>query len=87
MLASVNYEADVTYNEPTFLSRRDNIGVLIVGIFGLIGLILAVALVFGVAFGGVRVVLKKLYPHRFFDRPEDANVITLNLRDESSKSS
>jgi len=87
LLASVNYEADVTYNEPTFLSRRDNIGVLIVGIFGLIGLILAVALVFGVAFGGVRVVLKKLYPHRFFDRPEDANVITLNLRDESSKSS
>jgi len=87
LLASVNYEADVTYNEPTFLSRKDNIGNLIVAVFGLIGLILAVALVFGVAFGGVRVVLKKLYPDRFFDRPEDANVITLNLRDESPKSS
>ena len=87
LLGSVNYEAEVTYNEPTFLSRRDNIGVLIVGIFGLIGLILAVALVLGIAFGGVRVILKKLYPDRFFDRPEDANVISLNLRDESSKSS
>jgi len=87
LLASVNYEADVTYNEPTFLSRKDNIGNLIVAVFGLIGLILAVALVFGLVFGGLRVILKKLYPERFFDRPEDANVITLNLRDESPKSS
>jgi uncharacterized protein DUF6599 len=86
LLGSVNYEADVTYNEPTFLSRKDNIGNLIIAVFGLIGLILAVALVFGLVFGGLRVVLKKLYPDRFFDRPEDANVITLNLRDESSKS-
>jgi len=87
LLASVNYEADVTYNEPTFLTRKDNIGNLIVAVFGLIGLILAVALVFGLVFGGLRVILKKLYPDRFFDRPEDANVITLNLRDESPKSS
>ena len=76
-----------SYNEPTFLSRKDNIGNLIVAVFGLIGLILAVALAFGIVYGGLRVVLKKLYPERFFDRPEDANVITLNLRDESSKSS
>ena len=87
LLASVNYEADVTYNEPTFLSRKDNIGNLIIAAFGLIGLILAVALVFGLVFGGLRVILKKLYPDRFFDRPEDASVITLNLRDESPKSS
>jgi hypothetical protein len=32
-------------------------------------------------YGGLRVLLKKLYPDRFLDRPEDANVITLNLRD------
>lgn len=80
LLASVNYEAEVTYNEPTFLTKRDNIGNLIVGIFSLIGVILAFALVIGIAFGGVRIVLKKLYPDRFFDRPEDADVITLNLR-------
>jgi hypothetical protein len=80
LLASVNYEAEVTYNEPTFLSKKDNIGNLIVAIFGLVGLILAVALVFGLAFGGIRVVLKRLYPDRFVDRPEDAPLITLNLR-------
>ncbi|HJX00969.1 MAG TPA: DUF6599 family protein [Terriglobales bacterium] len=81
LLASVNYEADVTYNEPTFLTKKDNIGNLIVAVFGLVGLILAVALVFGMVYGGLRVLLKKLYPDRFLDRPEDANVITLNLRD------
>lgn len=87
LLASVNYEANVTFDEPTFLGKRDNIGNLIVGVFTLIGFILAVALVLGIAFGGIRVVLKRLYPDRFFDRPEDNAVITLNLRDESPKSS
>jgi len=87
LLASVNYEAEVTYNEPTFLTKRDNIGNLIVAAFGLIGFILAIALVLGVALGGVRVLLKRFYPDRFFDRPEDAAVITLNLRDEAPKSS
>jgi hypothetical protein len=86
LLASVNYEANVTFDEPTFLGRKDNIGNLIVAVFGLIGLILAVALVLGIAFGGLRVLLKRLYPDRFIDRPEDNAVITLNLRDESPKS-
>ncbi|HWC16031.1 MAG TPA: DUF6599 family protein [Terriglobales bacterium] len=81
LLASVNYEAEVTYNEPTFLSKRDNIGNLILAIFALIGIILAVAIVFGIAFGGLRVFLKRFYPHRFIDRSEETGVITLNLRE------
>jgi hypothetical protein len=79
LLGSVNYEAEVTYNEPTFLSKRDNIGNLVVAAFGLIGFILAVAIILGVAFGGIRVLLKRFYPDRFVDRPEDTRVITLNL--------
>jgi hypothetical protein len=81
LIASVNWEADVTYNEPTFLSKKNNIGNLIVGVFSLIGVILAFALFFGIAFGGFRLILKRLYPNRFIDRPEDAAVISLNLRD------
>jgi hypothetical protein len=80
LLASVNWEADVTYNEPTFLSRKNNIGNLIVAVFSLIGVILAFALFFGIAFGGIRVLLKRLYPEKFADRPEDASLITLNLQ-------
>lgn len=80
LLAAVNYEADVTWNEATFLSKRDNIGNLIVNIFVLIGVVLLFALVLGVMFGGVRVVLKRIFPDRFFDRPEDVEIIRLNLR-------
>jgi Family of unknown function (DUF6599) len=80
LLAAVNYEADVTYNEPTFLGKRDNIGNLIIGIFTLIGVILFLALIIGVGFGGFRVLMKKLYPHKVFDRDEDVEFISLNLR-------
>ena len=81
LLASVNYEAEVTFNEPTYLSKKDNIGNLIVAVFTLVGIILAIAIAFGIAFGGLRVFLKRFYPDRFVDRPEDSRVITLNLRD------
>jgi hypothetical protein len=80
LLASVNYDADVTWNQPTKPNPRDNIGNLIVGIFMLIGIILLVALIFGFAFGGIRVVAKKLFPNRVFDRPEDVEIIQLNLK-------
>ena len=86
LLGSVNYEANVTFDEPTFLGRKDNIGNLIVAAFGLIGVILAVAIVLGFAHGGLRVLLKRFYPDRFVDRPEDNAMITLNLSDESPKS-
>jgi Family of unknown function (DUF6599) len=80
LLAAVNYEADVTWNEATSLSKRDNIGNLIVNIFVLVGIVLLFALVLGVMFGGVRVVLKRIFPDRVFDRPEDVEIIRLNLR-------
>ncbi|HET9363591.1 MAG TPA: hypothetical protein VFP71_01250, partial [Candidatus Angelobacter sp.] len=80
LLASVNYDADVTWNEPTKANPKDNIGNLIVGIFMLIGVILVVALIFGFFFGGVRVLAKKIFPNRVFDRPEDVEIIRLNLK-------
>lgn len=79
LLTSVNYEAEVTWNEATSVSKRDNIGNLIVGIFALIGIILLISLIFGVFFGGVRIVMKRLFPDRVFDRPEDVEIIQLHL--------
>ncbi len=81
LLNSVNYEAEVTWNEATSVSKRDNIGNLIVGVFALIGIILLISLIFGVFFGGIRIVMKKLYPNRVFDRPEDVEIIQLHLRE------
>ncbi len=79
LLTSVNYEAEVTWNEATSLSKRDNIGNLILAVFALIGILLLISLVFGVFFGGLRVLLKRLFPDRVFDRPEDIEIIQLKL--------
>ena len=80
LLGSVNYDAEVTWNQATKFDPRNNIGNLIIGIFMLIGAILLVALIFGFAFGGIRIVAKKLFPNRVFDRPEDVEIIRLNLK-------
>jgi len=81
LLQSVNYEAEVTWSEATSVSKRDNIGNLIIGIFTLIGIILLISLIFGVFFGGVRVLVKRLFPNRVFDTPERMEIIQLHLRE------
>ncbi len=79
LLASVNYEADVTWNQQTSLSKKENIGNLIIAIFTLIGMLLLIALVLGFAFGGLRVLLQKVLPGRVFHSDEDVGIIRLNL--------
>jgi hypothetical protein len=80
LLAAVNYDANVTWSQPTRLNPKDNIGNLIIGIFVLVGFIALLALIFGFAFGGVRILAKRLFPDKFFDRPEDVEIIRLNLK-------
>jgi uncharacterized protein DUF6599 len=80
LLESVNYDADVTWNEPTFLGPKDNVVNFMINLIYLIAILLLFVLVAGVAFGGLRIVVKRLYPGRFFDRPEDVEIIRLNLR-------
>jgi hypothetical protein len=80
LLASVNYDAEVTWNQRTGLSPRDNVGGLLVGVVTLTGLILGLAVVAGVAFGGIRIIAKRLFPDRVFDRSQDVEIIELKLR-------
>ena len=81
LVNSVNYDAEVTWNQATFLSKKDNIGNLIIAVFLLIGILFLFALFFGGLFGGFRLVMKKLYPDRVFDRREDVEIIRLDLHD------
>ena len=85
LLNSVNYEAEVTWNEATSLSKRDNIGNLIVAVFALIGIILLVSLIFGIFFGGIRVLTKRLFPDKVFDRPEAMEIIQLHLEEPTER--
>jgi hypothetical protein len=83
LLASVNYEADVTWNENTYFTQKDNIGNLIVNVLYLCGIIGGLAIVAGLAFGGFRVLAKRLWPDRVFDRPEDVELISLHLSENA----
>ncbi len=79
LLGSVNYEADVTWNENTHFTRRDNLANLLFNVIILCGILIAFSAVAGVAFGGIRLLAKRLYPDKIFDRPEDMEFISLHL--------
>jgi hypothetical protein len=79
LLASVNYDANVTWNENTYLSKRDNIGNLLVNIIYLCAIIIGFALVAGLAFGGLRVFFRRVFLERIFGKEEDVRFIALHL--------
>ena len=81
----MNYEADVTWNENTYLTPKNNLANLLLNIIILCGIILGLMLVAGVAFGGVRILIKRIFPDRVFDRPEAMEIISLHLSEESPK--
>jgi len=80
LLDQVNYDAEVTWDERVY-SARDNIGNLVMGVFTLIGVLLLFTLVVGISFGGLRILAKRFFPDRVFDRSQDVEIIQLNLRD------
>ena len=81
LLGSINYEADVTWNENTYLSKKDNLANLLFNVIILCGIVVGLALVAGLAFGGFRIMMKRLFPDRVFDRPEDMEIISLHLEE------
>jgi hypothetical protein len=85
LLASVNYDADVTWNENTYLTKKDNLANLLVNVILLCFIIIGFALVVGVAFGGVRILTKRLFPDRVFDRRQDMEFISLHLSENAAE--
>jgi len=69
LLAAVNYDADVTWNENTYVTKKDNLANLLVNIIILCAILIAFAGVAGLAFGGIRVLIKRILPERIYDRP------------------
>jgi hypothetical protein len=84
LLSQVNYDADVTWNEKA-PSLRDNAANLIVGVIILAAIVCGLGLVAGVAFGGFRIAIKRLFPGKVFDRPEQMEIIALHLSDRPEK--
>jgi hypothetical protein len=79
LLGRVNWEASVTWNQPTDNPQARDLYMLILNIVVLCGILAGLAVVAGVAFGGIRILMKRCYPDKVFDRPEQMEFISLRL--------
>jgi hypothetical protein len=87
LLASVNYDANVTWNENTYFTKKDNIANLLVNVIILCFIIMGFALVIGVAFGGFRILARRLFPQLGLIPAEDRAFTSLHLSDKPSEAS
>jgi len=80
LLSAVAYESEVTWNErvPKVDEARSWARFLL-NVFLLIGMLFLFAVTAGLGLGLLRVVLQRRYPNRFFDRPEETEIIRLNI--------
>lgn len=79
LLGRVNYEANVTWNTASEDSQVRDLYKLILNIVVLCAILAGLAIIAGVAFGGIRILMKRLYPNKVFDRPEHMEFISLHL--------
>jgi hypothetical protein len=79
LLDLVHSQTELTWNEPGFSFTEPGIGTMIVGAIIGTGIICAFALISGIAFGGVRLVVKRLLPDKVFDRSSHLQVLQLGL--------
>ena len=79
LLASVHYDADVTWNENTFFDKKNNLANLLWNVILLCGAIMGITVVAGFAFGGVRVLLRRFIPESA--RSPETEFISLHLED------
>lgn len=85
LLGKVNYEATVTWNTPTEDGQVRDLYKLILNIVVLCAILAGLAIIAGVAFGGFRILMKRLYPDKVFDRPEQMEFISLHLTETAVK--
>jgi hypothetical protein len=79
LLGMVNYEASVTWNQATDSHEVRDLYLLIVNVVIICAIVGGLAIVAGVAFGGFRILIKRWFPDKVFDRPEQMEFISLHL--------
>jgi hypothetical protein len=79
LLNGVESGTQVTWSEPTYQFKEPTIDVMIVGSIVGTGVICLFTLVAGLAFGGFRLVVKRAFPNKIFDRDAQIQVLQLGL--------
>jgi hypothetical protein len=79
LLKQVASSEEITWNEPTFQFKEPSITAMIASTIIGAGVICMFAIVSGIAFGGVRLVVKRYFPDKVFDRSSHLQVLQLGL--------
>ena len=79
LLDQVQYESQVTWNEPKHTLTDPTIGSIVVGAFLGTGVIMLLALAVGLGFGGLRAVLRIFLPNKVFDREKQIEILQLGI--------
>jgi hypothetical protein len=75
----INFETSVHWNEPHQTATDPPWAIVLSKIFLFTCVFMGVTTALGFAFGGVRVIVKRMYPGKVFDRPQDIEVLQLGL--------
>jgi hypothetical protein len=86
LLEAVNYEADVTWNENTYLTKKNNLANLLVNVILLCAILIVFAGVAGLAFGGIRIFFNRILPEKMLHREKELDFIALNLSEGGARS-
>ncbi len=76
---AVDYETQVTWNESSHTATDPPIVVVLVKIIVFTMMFMGVALGLGILYGGLRILIKRSFPGKVFDRPEDIEVLQMGL--------
>lgn len=87
LLGMVNYEASVTWNQATDQHEVRDLYLLVLNVVILCAVLGGLAIVAGVAFGGFRILMKRWFPDKVFDRPEQMEFISLHLAETATQGS
>lgn len=79
LLDQIDSGTVLTWNEPTFQFKEPSIEMMIEGSIVGAGVICMFALVAGLSFGGVRLLVKRVMPGKVFDRSNHLQVLQLGL--------
>lgn len=76
---AVDYETQVTWNESSHTATDPPIVVVLVKIIVFTMMFMGVATGLGILYGGVRILIKRRFPGKIFDRPQDIEVLQMGL--------
>lgn len=85
LLDQIQTGAVLTWNEPTFSVTEPSIETMVVGAIVGTGVICLFTLIASFAFGGFRLLVKRLIPGKIFDRPEQIRVLQLGISSKPIK--